>query len=153
MGQITQQIFFNASVEKVWKIWTDVEKTPEWVEGVSESRITSPVREGKGLAWDEKCLFGKKEIQMGHQFVEFDREKKTRTETGLPMGGTMETIAEFRVGTVCEPPLQQTTEVTIQLEWDLGIVGAMIGDDKLQHMMEKSFNLTVEKWKSKAEGA
>ena len=144
MGSIQKQLFFNAPVEKVWKIWTDVEKTPEWVEGVQESKILSAVREGKGLEWREKCLFGKQVIQMDHVVKECDPQKKTLTRTGLPMGGSMETTAEFK-------PSTQGAEVNLLVEWDLGMVGMMIGEDKLRHMMEKSFNATIEKWKSKAE--
>ena len=70
--------------------------------------------------------------------------QKTVTETGLPMGGSMQTTAEFT-------PTAGGAQATIQVEWDLGIVGAMIGEDKLQHMKEKSFNATNEKWKAKAE--
>lgn len=146
MGQIVRELLFNAPVERVWKVWTDVAKTPEWVEGVQESRITGTVKEGKGLSWQEKCLFGKNVIQMDHEFVEWEPLKRTVTETGLPMGGTMECKAEFR-GT------PQATQVALELEWDLGMVGALIGEEKLQHMMEKTLNLTAEKWKAKAEGA
>lgn len=155
MGQISKQLFFNASLEKVWKVWTDVEKTPEWVEGVTSSRITSSAREGKGLAWNERCIFGKKEIQMDHKFMEYIPLQKTVTETGLPMGGTMQTTAEFSAIKMADPsfggkPTPQT-EVNLALEWDLGMIGAMIGEDKLRHMMEKSFDLTAAKWKEKAE--
>ena len=145
MGQISKQIIFDTPLEKVWKVWTDVERTPEWVEGVSASKITSSVREGKGLAWNEKCVFGKQEIQMDHKFIECEPLKKTVTETGLPMGGSMQTVAEFKSNA------GGGTQANLQVEWDLGIVGAMIGEDKLQHMVEKSFNATIEKWKTKAE--
>lgn len=144
MGQISKQIFFNAPLERVWKIWTDAEKRTEWVEGVQSVKIVSPVKEGKGLEWQEKCLFGKQVIQMDHEMKEWIPERKTRVQTGLPMGGSMETIADFKV-------TASSSEVNLQVEWDLGMVGAIIGEDKLQHMMEKSFNLTVEKWKAKAE--
>ena len=146
MGQITRQLFFNVPMERVWKIWTDAEKTTEWVEGVQESKLTSAVKEGKGLAWNEKCLFGKKLIQMDHEVTEWEPLKRTVIRTGLPMGAWMERIAEFK-------PSPQGTEVNVSLEWDLGVVGAMIGDDKLQHMMEKSFDLTAAKWKEKAEAS
>lgn len=160
MGQITKQLFFNAPLERVWKVWTEVEKTPEWVEGVQESRVTSSVPDGKGLSWNEKCLFGKKVIQMDHEFSEWEPMKRTVIRTGLPMGGMMERTAEFkRVGAGSPRPSKgeetsprHQTEVHVTLEWDLGMVGAMIGEDKLHHMMEKSFDLTAEKWKAKAEG-
>jgi carbon monoxide dehydrogenase subunit G len=146
MGQISKQIFFNAPVEKVWKIWTDVEKSPEWVEGVQESKITSAVREGKGLSWKEKCVFGKQTIQMDHEMKEWEPFKKTMARTGLPMGGMMETTADFR-----QTP--NGAEVNLTVEWDLGFVGSMIGEEKLHHMMEKSFDATAVKWKAKAEAA
>ncbi len=123
------------------EIWTPKTESPAPGVIISGDLMA---REGKGLAWKEKCLFGKQVIQMDHEVKEWEREKKTRTETGLPMGGTMETAVEFK-------PSGQATEVNLQVEWDLGMVGAIIGEDKLQHMMEKSFNLTIEKWKSKAE--
>ena len=144
MGQIQKQLFFTAPLEKVWQVWVDVAKTPEWVEGVTESKITSSLHEGKGLAWEEKCLFGKKMIQMDHEMIEWEPPKRVVIHTGLPMGGSMDRTAEFK-------PASQGTEVNILLEWDLGIVGAMIGDEKLQHMMEKSFDLTAAKWKSRVE--
>ena len=144
MGQIQKQLFFNAPLEKVWKVWTDVEKSPEWVEGVQESKITSAAREGKGLSWKEKCLFGKQVIQMDHEMKEWEPLKRTRTQTGLPMGGSMETLADFR-------KTAQGAEVQLSVEWDLGFVGGMIGEDRLQHMMEKSFDATTAKWKAKAE--
>ena len=144
MGQIQKQLFFSAPLEKVWEIWTDVEKTPEWVEGVQESTLTSCAREGKGLSWNEKCLFGKKVVQMDHEMTEWEPFKKTVIRTGLPMGGSMERTAEF-----CRTP--EGAEVNIQLEWDLGMVGAFFDEDKLRHMMEKSFDETAAKWKAKAE--
>ena len=144
MGPINKQIFFNAPLARVWKIWTDVEKIPEWVEGVQSSEITSSIREGKGLEWKEKCQFGKQVIQMDHTIKEWIAKQKTRTQTGLPMGGMMETTAEFRENA-------GVTEVNMQVEWDLGMVGMIIGEDKLNHMMNKSFDLTTMKWKAKAE--
>ncbi len=144
MGQIQKQLFFSAPLKKVWDVWTDVEKTPEWVEGVEASKITSPIREGRGLAWEEKCVFGKKTIQMDHEMTEWEPLKKTVIKTGLPMGGTMERTTEFR-------ETAGQTEVQMLLEWDLGMIGAFFDGDKLQHMMEKSFDLTAAKWKTKAE--
>ncbi|MBI3312717.1 MAG: SRPBCC family protein [Candidatus Omnitrophica bacterium] len=144
MGQIQKQLSFNAPLEKVWKIWTDVEKTPEWVEGVQQSRLTSAAREGRGLSWNEKCQFGKNVIQMDHEITEWEPLKRTVIRTGLPMGGSMERVAEFKSA-------GQGTEVSLSLEWDLGMVGAFIEEAKLQHMMEKTFDLTAAKWKAQAE--
>ncbi|MBI3317456.1 MAG: SRPBCC family protein [Candidatus Omnitrophica bacterium] len=144
MGSIQKQLWFNAPLNKVWDIWVDVEKTPEWVEGVQESRITSAVRSGRGLSWNEKCEFGKKVIQMDHEITEWEEGKKTAIHSGLPMGGSMDRSAQFKA-------TDQGTQVDLMLEWDLGMVGAFFDEGKLQHMMEKSFNATAEKWKARAE--
>lgn len=144
MGQIQKKLTFNAPVEKVWKVWTEVDKTPEWVEGVQESEFTGGVREGKGLSWKEKCVFGSKTIQMDHEFTEWEPLKRTVIETGLPMGGSMQRTALFRAA-------GGATEVDVILEWDLGMIGAFFDEGKLQHMMEKSFEQTASKWKAKAE--
>lgn len=144
MGQIKKTVSFKAPLEKVWAIWVDVEKTPEWVAGVEESKITSSGKIGKGLEWSEKCLFGSKNIQMEHKFTEWEEGKKTVIESGLPMGGRMERVVEFKA-------IPDGCEANVEVEWDLGIVGAFFDEAKLQHMMEKSFNQTAEKWKAKAE--
>ena len=53
-------------------------------------------------------------------------------------------VAEF----TSEP---NSAAAVVSLEWDLGMVGAMMGEDKLQHIMEKSLDKTLENWKKKAE--
>jgi carbon monoxide dehydrogenase subunit G len=58
----------------------------------------------------------------------------------------METSADFKESS-------GQAEVNLSVEWDLGIVTAMIGEEKLHHMMEKSLDLTISKWKAKAEVA
>ena len=146
MGEIQKQLFFKAPLARVWEVWVRVEKTPEWVEGVQESRVTNQAGPGKGLAWNGKCLFGKKVIQMDHEFTEWEPLKKTVIRTGLPMGGMMERTADFK-------ETAGQTEVNVRLEWDLGMIGAFFDEDKLQHMMSRSFELTAEKWKAKAEAA
>src|SRR3989338_2065953 len=144
MGEISKQLFFKTPLEKVWNIWTDVEKTPEWVEGVQESRRTGIVKEGKGLEWQEKCQFGSKVIQMDHEFTEWDPLKRVVIHTGLPMGGSMDRSADFKA-------TPEGAEVKVLLEWDLGMIGAFFDEDKLRHMMEKSFDQTAAKWKARAE--
>ena len=144
MGEITKQINFQAPLDRVWSIWTDVEKTPQWVFGVQESAITSPGKEGKGLCWSEKCLFGKKVIQMDHEITEWKPKERIVIQTGLPMGGTMERTAVFQ-------ETREGVQVTIRLEWDLGIVGAFFDEGKLHHLMEKSFDETAAQWKVQAQ--
>ena len=85
-----------------------------------------------------------KVIQLDHEFTQWEPLKKTVIRTGLPMGGSMERAAEFKT-------IPQGTEVNVVLEWDLGMIGAFFDEDKLRHMMEKSFDQTAAKWKARAE--
>ena len=144
MPQISKQIFFNAPLEKVWNIWVGVERTSAWVYGVQESKVESAGEKGLGFCWSEKCAFGKKVIQMDHKFTEWQPLKRTVISTGLPMGGTMERVADFTVS-------PQGTEANVSMEWDLGMVGAFFDEDKLTHMMQKSFDETARQWKELAE--
>ena len=146
MGQISKQIFFKAPMENVWKVWTDVEKTPEWVDGVKESTVTSATKYGPGLSWDEKCVFSGKLIDVSHKIVVWEEKKKTVIRTGLPMGGSMQRIVEFRSA-------QGGTEANVQIEWDLGIVASFFSEDQLSDLMDKNFERTGDNWKRKAEGA
>lgn len=144
MGQISKQIFFNAPIEIVWGIWTDVEKNKEWVDGVGESHITSAVKSGPGLSWEEHCMFAGKSIPMEHKMVLWEDKKKTVTRTGLPMGGSIQRIASFKTQ-------GEGTEAIVDMEWDLGIAAAFFDEDELQAMIEKSFDATAARWKSRAE--
>ncbi len=146
MGTISKQIFIHASIEKVWSIWSDVEKTPEWVEGVKESKILSSVRVGKGLEWEEKSAMGGQTVQMQHEVREWDEKKKTAYYTKLPMGAVMETSAqfsEFAPGQI---------ELNVEISWNLGILSMMISDEKFEEMISKAFSKTLERLKAKAEG-
>lgn len=145
MGTVSKQVFFNASLEKVWKIWSDVEKTPEWVEGVKESKILSSVCEGKGLEWEEKCAMGGQIVQMQHEVREWDALKKTSYHTKLPMGAVMETHAEFR------GQVKGQVELDVEISWNLGILSMMISDEKFEEMIDKAFSKTLERLKNKAE--
>ena len=115
MGTISKQLFISAPLEKVWRIWSDVEKTPDWVEGVKESKILSSVRAGKGLEWEEKCAMGGQIVQMQHEVREWEEKKKTAYYTKLPMGAVMETSAPMKLGSFkpsfcnCVPELSKTT--------------------------------------------
>ena len=81
---------------------------------------------------------------MDHEVSEWEPHKKTVIKTGLPMGGSMERTAEFKGD-------EKSCEVNVCVEWDLGIVGAFFDEDKLNHMMDKSFTQTAAKWKELAE--
>ena len=144
MGQLCKQLFFKAPLEIVWKIWTDVEKTPEWVEGVRESKIVSATKYGPGLTWEEKGLFGSTPVEMEHKIVVWDEKKKTVTRTNLPMGASMEKITEFRGS-------EEQTEVRIQIEWSLGVASVFISDDKMAEMTQKNLDATAVKWIRHAE--
>ncbi len=63
---------------------------------------------------------------------------------GFPVPLDVERAVEFR-------STPEGVEVNVQLEWDLGRVGAFFDEDKLHHMMEKSFDKTAANWKLKAE--
>lgn len=145
MGTISKQVFFKASPQKVWKIWADVEKTPEWVEGVKESKILSDIREGKGLEWEEKCLMGGQTVQMQHEAREWEACKKTAYATKLPMGASMETTAAFT------EYAKEETELNIEISWSLGILSMMITDEKFEEMIDKAFTKTLERLKVRAE--
>lgn len=144
MPQISKQISFKAPLEIVWKIWTDVEKTPEWVEGVGQSKVISSTKYGPGLEWEEKAWFGSTSVDLEHKMVVWEEKKKTVTRTSLPMGATMEKIAEFQ-GDANE------SQVQIQVEWSLGVASMFITDEKMADLMEKSLEATAGKWKQKAE--
>ena len=144
MGQISKQIFFKAPLEIVWKIWTDVEKNPEWVEGVRESKIVSATKHGPGLTWEEKGMFGSTPVEMEHKIVVWDEKKKTVIRTNLPMGASMEKIAEFR-------SVGSESEVQIQIDWSLGVASMFLSEEKMAEMTGKSLEATVMKWKRKAE--
>ncbi len=144
MGQLSKQIFFKSPLEIVWKIWSDVEKNPEWVDGVSDSRITSAVKSGPGLCWEEQCLFGANHIQMDHKIMVWEEKKRAVVKASLPMGATIERIVEFRA-------MGEETEVQLQFSWELGMVSVFLSDEKFSEMLSKSLNATAEKWKFKAE--
>lgn len=144
MGDLSKQIFIKAPLEKVWAIWLDVENTAAWVDGVQESRLTSTVREGRGLSWCEKCLVDEKIIEMNHDVVEWETAARVVVKTGLPMGATMRRVVEFSEN-------GGLTEVRIEMAWDLGMIGMFYPEEKIGAMFEKSLNRTADRWKDLAE--
>ncbi len=145
MGQIARQLVFKAPLEKVWGIWADIENYPKWVDGVQESKITSSIRIGKGLRWQEKCLF---EIggllAVEHEIREWEAGKRVVIQTELPMNGQMSRSVQFY-------SRKDTTEVGIDMKWDLGLAEAIIGAEPLRQMLEKSLEKTSSNWKAQAE--
>ncbi|HTL47985.1 MAG TPA: SRPBCC family protein [Verrucomicrobiae bacterium] len=145
MGEIRKQYFFKASVSKAWDVWTNVEKYPEWVAGVSQSRITSAVLQGPGFSWQEDAVFGVTPVQMDHRIESWEPLKKAVVETSLPLGGKLHRELGF----------QETAEgaaVDILMRWDLGIAGSFFAPEYVHDVMEKNLELTVSNWKRRAEG-
>lgn len=134
----------KAPVEVVWAIWTQVEKTPEWVDGVTDSRVTSAVKSGPGLCWSEQCLFGSNHIEMEHKIVAWEDKKRAVVRTTLPMGATLDRILEFR-------PSGEEAEVQIELSWELGMISVFLSEEKFSQMLERSLNVTLANWKTRAE--
>lgn len=144
MGSIVKKISVNASPEKLWEIWKDVERTPKWVEGVQESQITSGAKEGVGLSWREGCIFGSLPVQMDHEILEWEPAKKTVVHTGLPMGGTIKRTTEW-------VSIENGCEVSAEFELNLGMAGAFVGEEKARAIIEENLELTLENWKNLAE--
>lgn len=144
MNKLKKEIVINASLARVWSIWNDVEKTPEWVDGVQESAIVSETRQGKGLIWKENCFFGVTPVEMKHHITEWVLERKLHVSTELPMGGKMERTIDFK----SHP---EGVKVQIDLSWDLGMASAFIDGDTVREMMAESLDNTASNWKTKAE--
>jgi uncharacterized membrane protein len=144
MGQISKQLLIKSPVEIVWKIWTDVENTPNWIEGVVSSRIVSGTKYGPGMEWEENCMIDGKTIPLEHKMIVWEEKKKTVIKTTLPMGAWMERIAEFR-------PFDDTTDVQIYCEWNFGIAASFIGEEKINRIMEERTAITIENLKRRAE--
>lgn len=138
-----KQVFLEVPPDKAWRTWTQIEKRPEWVHGVRSSRLTGTVREGVGLSWEEVCLFGSQEAIMQNEVVEWTPLQKIKTQTALPMGASLQTVAEFR-------PHGNGTEVNVFVEWNLGILSMLLGEDKIREALEKAFEKTAENWKARA---
>lgn len=141
MKSLSTQITFNAPVEQVWDFWADVENTPKWVDGVESSRITAGSKEqGKGLSWQEFCCFGDHKIQIDHEVTEWEAAKKVHVKTELPLGGSMQRTLEFK-------STETGSLVNLEVSWDLGMAGIMVGEEKAAQILEKSFNQTSQNWK------
>lgn len=144
MRSVTKVISFDVPVDPVWKIWLDVEKTPEWVDGVLLSRRMSDEKEGPGLKWREKCVIGQQEIQVDHEITLWLPREKVGVLARLPFGGRTEREVSFkRTAGGCE--------VTIFMTWNLGIAASFFSDDEMEAMLERSLNRTAQKWKELAE--
>lgn len=134
----------NASAEKIWAILADVRRTPEWIMGVQESERTGEISDGKGLRWRERSLLENQNIEMEHEMVEWEPAMRFKVHSTLPMNGRMEKTIELgRDG--------ENTKVSIQVEWDLGIAGMLLGDKKVTALMDTLFEVTLANLKDLAE--
>ena len=144
MQSLTKNIVINAPLEKIWGLLADVNRTPEWVDGVQESERTGALCDGVGMRWRERCLFERQNIDMEHEITEWQPRQKAVIRSVLPMNGSMTRSLQFA-------PTPNGIEVSIQVEWDLGIAGMLLGEKKIREMLEASFEKTLEQWKVKTE--
>ncbi|HPW65310.1 MAG: Polyketide cyclase / dehydrase and lipid transport [Candidatus Omnitrophica bacterium ADurb.Bin314] len=146
MNSLIKSVLINASLEKVWALMADTRRTPEWVDGVQESERTGEVSEGKGLCWRERSLFKNQNIEMEHEFIEWEPMSRARIKTSLPMNGWMDRTLEFS-------RTPDGVEVKINAKWDLGIAGMLLGERKVFEILETSFEQTLLNWKERVEKA
>ncbi len=143
MSSYKTRITIKAPLQKVWEIWVDVERTPEWVHGVQSSEITAGAP-GKGLCWKETGLVDNMPIPMEHSFLLWEPLRRTEIYTVLPLGGTMNRIVEFS-------ETQDGTVVDVSMTWELGMIAMMIKPEKIQAQIEESFEITGKNWRARAE--
>lgn len=145
MQTLNKSILINAPLERVWSILADVTRMAEWVDGVKESERTGAVREGKGLRWREACVLDRQHIEAEHEMTVWEPMKKAVIESKLPMNGVMKRTHHFT-----EKP--GGTEVSVEVAWDLGIAGMLLGEAKVRRILDESFERTLLNWKDLAEG-
>ncbi len=143
MSEHKTRLLIKAPLQRVWDIWVDVEKTPEWVHGVQSSEITAG-GPGQGLCWKETGVVDGMPIPMEHSFLVWEPLHKTEIHTVLPLGGTMNRVVEFSEN-------EEGTLVDVTMTWELGMIAMMISPEKIQTQIEESFEITAKNWKTKAE--
>lgn len=144
MNTLTKSILINASLEKVWSIFGDVGRMSEWVDGVKESERTGAIREGKGTRWRESCVLDRQHIEAEQEMTVWEPMRKAVIQSNLPMNGSMTRTHHFqeRLGGV---------EVSVEVSWDLGIAGMLLGEEKVKNILDQSFENTLANWKDLAE--
>lgn len=159
MNSLTKKILINAPLEKVWGILADVTRMPEWVDGVKESERTGAVREGKGLRWHEACVLDRQHIEVEQEMTVWEPMKHAVIQSKLPMNGSM-TRTHFFHEKPGGPPVKQGearpssqggVEVSVEVSWDLGIAGMLLGEQKVRNILDQSFENTLANWKDLAE--
>lgn len=144
MNTLTKTILINAPLEKVWGILADVRRMPEWVDGVRESERTGAVTEGQGLRWRENCELGRQHIEAEQEMTVWEPMKKAVIQSKLPMNGSM-------TRTHCFQETPAGVEVVVEMSWDLGIAGMLLGEEKVRNILDQSFENTLANWKDLAE--
>lgn len=144
MTSLYKEMTFQAPLEKVWQIWTAVEKTPEWVEGVQSSQITSIRQEGVGLTWKEKCYFAGQDIEVEHEIKEWVPLEMATVESELPLGAKI-----YR--NICFERCEDGAKVHIRIHFDLGMAGMFITGDKMASIIEQNLISTERNWIRMAE--
>lgn len=144
MNSLTKKILINAPLEKVWNILGDVSRMSEWVDGVKESERTGAVLEGKGMRWRESCVLDRQHIEVEHEMTVWGPMQKAVIQSKLPMNGSMTRAHCFQ-----EKP--EGVEVTVEILWDLGIAGMLLGEEKVRNILDQSFENTLANWKDLAE--
>jgi len=144
MNSLTKKILINASLDKVWSILADVPRMSEWVDGVKESERTGEVREGKGLRWHESCVLDRQHIEVEQEMTVWEPMKKAVIQSQLPMNGSMTRTHFFQ-------ETAEGVEVSVEISWDLGIAGMLLGEQKVRNILDQSFENTLANWKDRAE--
>jgi hypothetical protein len=65
-------------------------------------------------------------------------------ESKLPMNGIMKRTHAFG-------KKEEAVEVSVRVEWDLGVAGMLLGEQKVRDILDQSFSATLLNWKERAE--
>ncbi|HOW59600.1 MAG TPA: SRPBCC family protein [Candidatus Omnitrophota bacterium] len=144
MNSLKKSIFINASLDKVWGLLADVRRYPEWIDGVKETERMGEIVEGKGLCWRESCELGRQHIEAEHEMMVWEPMRHAVIQSKLPMNGVMKRTHDFQ-------PVSDGVQVAIEVAWDLGIAGMILGEQKVRDILEQSFETTLANWKELAE--
>jgi carbon monoxide dehydrogenase subunit G len=144
MNSLTKKILIKAPIEKIWAILADVTRMPAWVDGVKDCERTGAVKEGKGLRWRESCVLDRQHIEAEQEMTVWEPMKKAVIQSKLPMNGSMTRTHYFQA----KP---EGVEVDVEVSWDLGIAGMLLGEQKVKNILDQSFENTLANWKDLAE--
>ena len=144
MGILTKNIIIHAPLEKIWAMLADVARMSTWMDGVKDSERTGEIKEGKGLRWRENCVLDRQHIEAEQEMTVWEPMKKAVIQSKLPMNGSM-------TRTHCFQESPSGVEVSVEVSWDLGIAGMLLGEQKVLNILDQSFENTLANWKDLAE--